>query len=399
MAPNQRKYRHLPPSAVPVTRHDLRAGLTPSSDAVEKFRTAVAAYFSLAVESCYLASSGRTVLYTLLKGLAAERSPRHQVIIPAYTCPVVAKVTLDLGLEPVYVDIQPETTRYMTKPFYSAIGGNTLAVLLVHPFGIPLPLDDVLERARGVGAVVIEDAAQAMGAQWAGQPVGLGGDFALFSLGPGKPLSTGGGGIVITGQTQNQAALARWWADLPPASGLVSAGTWLRQFAFRLAFHPRGWWAATRVGLQHMGNDAASWGYTIRDLSSSQAEIGRELMQRLDEINERRRKVARRLAAVVEKAPAFQNLLIEEQAEPIYLRFPLLAESEALREQLFARMWAAGIGAGRLYEKTLPEIFTPGNRANFPGAQSFARRLLTLPTHYHVSEAEIAIMEEVLADY
>jgi len=378
---------------------DLRAGLTPSANANEEFRSAVAAYFGLEVEACYVASSGRTVLYTLLKGLAAEGAPRRQVIMPAYTCPVVAKVTLDLGLEPVYVDIMPETTRYEREFFYSSLSDKTLAVFLVHPFGIPLPLDDLLEQARNAGAAVIEDAAQAMGARWAGKPAGLAGDFGVFSLGPGKPLSTGGGGIIITSQTGNQAALARWWADLPPAGELVSAGAWLRQLTFRLAFHPRGWWAATRVGLQHMGNDAASWGYAIHDLSKSQAEIGRALLPRLDKINKRRQEIAGRLAAAAEKAPAVQNLLIAEEAEPIYLRLPLLVESEALREQLFARMWSAGIGAGRLYEKTLPEIFTPEASASFLGAQSFARRLLTLPTHYHVSEDEIAVMEDIMINF
>jgi perosamine synthetase len=399
MATHQQKYRQLPPSAVPVTRHDLRAGLSPSSKAVEEFRKAVAEYFGLSIEACYLASSGRTVLYTLLKGMASERTQRRQIIIPAYTCPVVVKVILDLGLEPVYVDIIPETTRYNKEQLSSSLSDKTLAVFLVHPFGIPLPLSDVFDQARDVGAAVIEDAAQAMGAHWAGDPVGLGGDFGIFSLGPGKPLSTGGGGIVITGHKRNQAALARWWADLPSASGLHSAEAWLRQVAFRLAFHPRSWWAATRIGLQRMGNDAASWGYAIHDLSSAQAEIGRELLPRLDEINDRRREVALRLAAAVQKTQAVQNLAVEKEANPIYLRLPLLAESEALREGLFAQMWSTGIGVGRLYEKTLPEIFNHEDQANFPGAHSFAHRLMTLPTHYHVTENDIAIMEEVLANF
>ena len=396
---SRQKMRHLPPSAVPVTMADLLSGLTPSSNANENFRAAIAGYFGLPIDRCYLASSGRTVLFTLLKGLAREHAGRRQVLMPAYTCPVVAKVALDLGLEPVYVDIHPETTTYQEQQLASAAGEKTLAICLVHPFGIPLPLTDVLQSARAAGAVVIEDAAQAMGAHYAGRPVGLGGDFGLFSLGPGKPLSTGGGGIVITNQESYQGALARWWAELPDARGLHSSQAWLRQLAFRLAFHPRGWWAATRVGLQRMGNEAASWGYTVRNLSNTQAEIGRALLPRLDEMNNRRRDVASRLAKAVEKTSTLENLTIAEEAGPIYLRLPLLAETEERREQLFTRMWSAGIGAGRLYEKTLPEIFSPGESVNFPGAQSFARRLLTLPTHYQVSEQEISVMEEILADF
>jgi perosamine synthetase len=378
---------------------DLSSGLGASSKAHETFRSAVAAYHDLSPEACFLASSGRTVLYTLLKGLAADRYPRQQVVIPAYTCPVIPKVVLDLGLQPVYVDIWPETTCYVQARLADAVDEQTLAVFLVHPFGIPLPASDVAEVAENSGAVVIEDAAQAMGARWAGRPVGLAGDFGLFSLGPGKPLSTGGGGIIITGREQNQEALGRWWAALPPAAGLASAQAWARQAIFRLAFHPRSWWAATRVGLQHMGNQEASWGYRVRDLSNAQAAVGTALLPRLDEINDRRLEVALRLAKAVKRSSAVQMLRAEAQAEPIYLRLPLLAESWDVRARLFERMWSAGIGAGRMYEKTLPEIFAPEHKAHYPGAESFARRLLTLPTHYQVSENDIQIMEEILTDF
>ena len=172
MSKGKQSLRHLPPSAVPVSMADLQAGLGASPEANTEFRSAVAAYHDLPVEACYLASSGRTVLYTLLRGLAKDREGRRQVVMPAYTCPVVPKVTIDLDLEPVYVDIRPETARYKQKQLTSVIGEQTLAVFVVHPFGIPLPVNDVLEATRGTGAALIEDAAQAMGARWAGRPSG-----------------------------------------------------------------------------------------------------------------------------------------------------------------------------------------------------------------------------------
>ncbi len=396
MGKERGRFRRLPPSAVPVTATDLAAGLRPPPDAHEAFRAAVAAYYHLPKEACYLASSGRTVLHGLLKGLAAEAEGRRQVVMPAYTCPVVAKVTLDLGLQPVYVDIWPESTRYKQEQLIAALSEQTLALFLVHPFGIPLPLEDVWAPAKKVGAVVIEDAAQAMGAHGDGRPLGLGGDFGLFSLGPGKPLSTGGGGIVITGHKQNQAALARWWAELPSPGGGSSARAWLRQLAFQIAFHPRTWWAATSLGVQRMGNQEASWGYRLCDLSSAQAAVGLALLPRLDEINARRTAVSSRVSRAVEKTSSVQNLAITPKAEPIFLRLPVLAASESERERLYGLMWAAGIGAGRLYEKTLPAIFEPRTQDTYPGADAFARRLLTLPTHYHVSEDDIALMAEIL---
>ncbi len=390
------RLRHLPPSAVPIAPADMRAGLSAPASANDDFRAAIADYFGLAPQACRLASSGRTGLYILLQGLATERPTRRQVVMPAYTCPVLPRVTLDLGLEPVYVDLWPESTRFIQEQLAAATGEQTLGIILVHPFGIPLAADDVLELAQRSGAVVIEDAAQAMGASWAGRRAGLAGDYALFSLGPGKPLSTGAGGVIITNREENVESLARWWADLPPATGLNSAQAWMRQLSFRLAFHPRVWWTATRLGLHRLGNHEESWGYTLRDLSRAQAGIGLALLPRLDEINALRRKLALRLAAAVDNARSVRLLEIEADAEPFFLRLPLLAESENARELLQQKMWAAGIGAGRMYEKTLPEIFGPLNRASFPGAESFAHRLLTLPTHFYVSEDDLRVMEAIL---
>jgi dTDP-4-amino-4,6-dideoxygalactose transaminase len=391
--------RQLPPAAVPVSAADLRAGLSASEGAHQEFRSAVAAYFNLPAAACFLASSGRTVVYTLLGGLATEHAGRRQVVIPAYTCPVIPKVVLDLGLEPVFVDIEPETTCYKQEPLRAAVSDKTLAVFLVHPFGIALPFEELSDAAYGAGAVVIEDGAQAMGARRQGRQAGLAGDYGFFSLGPGKPLSTGGGGIVITGREQNQRNLARWWADLPAASSLASKQAVLSQAIFRLAFHPRSWWAATRLGVQRLGNEETSWGYKVSDLTPAQAAVGLALLPRLDEINRRRRETALRLATAVENATALRTLNITSESGAIFLRLPLLAESEGVRDALFAEMWAAGIGAGRLYEKTLAEIFTPDDAAAYEGATSFARRLLTLPTHYQVSERDIELMEEILAGY
>ncbi len=96
MSKKARRLRQLPPSAVPVTLADLRAGLGASSTANDAFRAALAVYYQLPIEACYLATSGRSVIYTLLKGLSEERPDRRQVVMPAYTCPVIPKVALDL---------------------------------------------------------------------------------------------------------------------------------------------------------------------------------------------------------------------------------------------------------------------------------------------------------------
>jgi dTDP-4-amino-4,6-dideoxygalactose transaminase len=109
----------------------------------------------------------------------------------------------------------------------------------------------------------------------------------------------------------------------------------------------------------------------------------------LDTINNLRRKNGRQLIAhlqtldfvhVPEPAPA---------AEPIYLRLPVLADTAERREQLYDTLWSANVGVGRMYRYTLPEIFPQLGSPRCHGAEQVARRLLTLPTHHHLTDKDI----------
>jgi len=417
MASNKKRLRHLPPTAVPVKISDLSTGLHSSQDNLHHFRADLAAYLGITPEACRLASSGRTALYCLLQGLKLERSSRTEIIMPAYTCPAVARVALDLDLHPTFIDLSSKTMRYNQQQLSATVGVNTLAVILVHPFGIPLPIDDILTLAHNAGAVVIEDAAQAMGARWNGQPVGTRGDFGLYSLGPGKPISTGGGGIATANNDDGIATLEHGWAQLPEQGAFGSAQAWMRQLAFQMAFHPHGWWAATRVGMHRVGNHEASWGYSVTNLTSAQARIGQALLPRLDKINRQRQHNAQMLAQALKQSTTIRSIAISASAEPIFLRFPLITKTEHQREKLFKKFWEVGIGAGRLYEVTLPSIYavdhvgqgqnanlSSGNKldaapyASYPGAEAVAGRLLTLPTHHYVTEEDLQTMSGILAE-
>ena len=398
MTSKRSRFRHLPPTAVPVTTRDLQAGLRTSSLTRELFRADLASYLGIKPEACKLASSGRTALYCLLQGLKLERPSRLQIVMPAYTCPAVARVAIDLKLQPIFVDLSPHSMRYKLEQLTTAVGEKTLAVVLVHPFGIPLPVDDIVALSHSAGAVVIEDAAQALGARWDGRPVGTRGDFGLFSLGPGKPISTGGGGIAIANHPGAIRTLNRGWAELPTPGSFGSAQAWIRQASFQIAFHPRGWWAATRAGLHRVGNHEASWGYAVTNLTTAQAGIGQALLPRLDEINAQRRHRAVVLAEAIKHSSSLQSINIDEGADPIFLRFPLIAESEQQRENLFSELWANGVGAGRLYEETLPAIYPTNDDVSFPGAETIAHRLLTLPTHHYVTEEDLQKISRILAE-
>lgn len=382
--------RLVPPTATPLRLAEWQAGLHPGPEAVTRFRHALADY--LGVDFCQVASSGRTAFFLLLAALRdlPASQGRAEIILPAYTCPSLAKVVLDAGLTPHLVDIDPHTHNFVAGALEASIGPSTLAVVCVHPYGLPQPVAEVVTLAHDAGAVVIEDAAQALGARWAGRPVGTHGDFGLFSLGPGKPLSTGGGGVVCTTNRVYAAALARRWQDIETPRGVNAGWALARLGLFSLAFHPTGWWLAARAGAQKVGESEASWGYTLTGLADTQAAVGLRLLPVLDAINAARR---RRAQAWLDRLQGIPHLILPAVPgapdDAIYLRLPLLVEGSGHAGALQARLAAAGIGAGRMYRRTLDAFFPDLRGPSYPGARQVACGLITLPTNHYVTLADI----------
>lgn len=396
--------RHVPPTATPLAFAEWGRGVNAPGATVANFAQELSAY--LGVPHLFFASSGRAALRLLLDTLArqAQWGGRREVVLPGYTCPALAKVVLDAGLTPRLVDIDPFTLTYSSAALSLAVSEETLAVVVVHPFGIPVAMGPALAAARSVGALVIEDAAQAMGARVNGMSVGTRGHVGLYSLGPGKPLALGGGGVIVTSNDRLAAALAEEWATLATPSGVASAWAWVRLGLFSLAFQPPLWWLATRLGAQKVGGNEASWGYTLSGFAASQAAVGLALLPRLDAINQQRREHARQLLAGLTDltslmAPAVgpgvgpgvgSNRTIENTKQPIYLRLPVLTSTPAQADTIFAKLTAAGIGVGRMYGRTLTEFFPQLAGPALPGSERVAQTLLTLPTNHHLTAAELA---------
>jgi len=414
--------RQVPPTATPLSLSQWGQGVKHSAASLDEFSRELGAY--LDVPHLFLASSGRSALRLLLD--TAARQPqwggRTQVILPGYTCPALAKVILDAGLTPLLVDIDPLTFTYPPAALSAAVSEDTLAVMVVHPFGIPVAMGPVLAAARTVGALVIEDAAQAMGARVDGRHVGTRGHVGLYSFGPGKALALGGGGLLVTSDERLASALRQEWAKLAAPSSLAGGWAWLRMGIFSLAFQPSPWWLATKLGAQKVGANEASWGYALTAFSSWQASVGLALLPRLDEINQQRRTHARQLLAGLDALTSLTFPLTtptnkaqstdsasssdptstglsgatktENTKQAIYLRLPLLTSTAAQADSLFAALTAAGIGVGRMYGRPITSFFPQLAGPALPGSERVARTLLTLPTNYHISDAEIAHIPE-----
>ncbi len=162
---------------------------------VEKFEEEFAAYCSAKLGVGV--NSGTSALHLAL--LAAGIGPGDEVITVPFTFVATVAAIHYVGATPVFVDIAPDTFTMDPAGLESAITPRTKAILPVHLYGHPADMDPILELAKKHGLIVIEDAAQAHGAEYKGRRAGSMGDMGCFSFYPGKNLGAyGEGGMVIT---------------------------------------------------------------------------------------------------------------------------------------------------------------------------------------------------------
>jgi dTDP-4-amino-4,6-dideoxygalactose transaminase len=146
-------------------------------------------------------NSGTSALHLAL--LAAGVGPGDEVITVPFTFVATAAAIVYAGAKPVFVDIEPVTFNMDVEKVEAAITPRTKAIIPVHLFGHPADMDPILAIARKHGLVVIEDAAQAHGAEYKGRRVGGIGDMGCFSFYPGKNLGAcGEGGAVVTNNVE-----------------------------------------------------------------------------------------------------------------------------------------------------------------------------------------------------
>jgi dTDP-4-amino-4,6-dideoxygalactose transaminase len=134
----------------------------------------------------------------LLALLALDLQPSDEVITTAFTFVATAGSIVRAGAKPVFVDIDAATFNIDPHQIASKLNAHTKAVIPVHLFGLAADMESVLGLSRRHGVQVIEDAAQAVGAQYRGSPVGSIGDFGCFSFFPSKNLGGAGDGGLIT---------------------------------------------------------------------------------------------------------------------------------------------------------------------------------------------------------
>lgn len=202
--------------------------------------------------------------------------PGDEVIVPSMSFISTATAASLLGAVPVFVDINRADHCISNEAIASAVSPRTKAIVPVHIGGHPCDMDYIMQLARTRNLKVIEDCAQALGAEWNGRKVGTFGDIGMFSFAETKNITSGEGGALITRDSELAARLA----------GLRNHG---REYGMKY-YHP-------------------VLGYNFR-ISEFQAGLLRVQLSRLEEQLERKNKAGAYLAKAIQslQLPWFKPL-------------------------------------------------------------------------------------------
>jgi perosamine synthetase len=348
--------RQIPLSAPSVDERDeqlvieaLRSGrlaLGPMIDAFERrLAERVGAPYVAAV------SSGTAGLHLCVR--LAGLGPGDEVVTTPFSFVASTNCLLYEGAEPVFVDVDPETLNLDPAAIAARVTSRTRAILAVDIFGYPAELDELAAIAEERGLALIEDAAQALGAEYRGRPVGSFGHPAVFGFYPNKQLTTGEGGAVTLADEAD-------WQLVKSLSnqGRSDSGDWLTH---------------TRLG----------YNYRLDEVS---AALGLAQLEKLDDLLEMRTEVASRYADLLASVDGVATLRPDDDDHRrSWFVYVVLLDRDVDRNGVMARLGEEGV-ASKPY---LPSIhLQPYYRDRFgyeegmlPVAEDASRRSLALPFH------------------
>ncbi|MHB1273162.1 MAG: DegT/DnrJ/EryC1/StrS family aminotransferase [Rhodanobacter sp.] len=395
-----RRHHELPPTAgLPLRLGDLLPGAATLADRVAA---------QLGTPPLQLECSGTASLLIALTALHELQPLRRQVVIPAFTCPLVAIAVHQAGLEVKLCDLRAGHYDMEPMALQAACNEQTLAIVPTHLGGRVAHVDAALAVARAVGAYVIEDAAQALGARHDGRSVGLLGDVGFFSLAAGKGLSIYEGGLLLARDPLLRDRLARTAARIVPRSIGRECRRSLELLGYAALYRPHGLRLAYgnplrralrrgdpvgavgddfplsvplhRVGRwrQAVGAHAAARLPAFLDQLSAQAQRRLPRLRRIDGI------------AVLDDPPGAHGTW------PFLL---LLLPDQQRRDAALAQLWQAGMGVSRLYIHALPDyaylagVVPP---QHVPNARDFAARSLSISNSPWVIDADFEAICGVL---
>ena len=295
---------------------------------------------------CIAVNSGTSALVTALIALGIKSG--DEVIVPSFTFAATANSVALVGATPVFVDINPLTYNIDPVEIEKAITPKTRAIQVVHLFGLPANMPEILSITKRHRLLVIEDAAQAHLANIQGQPVGTFGDAAAFSFYPTKNMTSGEGGMVVTADPE----VAR-------QSRLLRNQGMEKRYANEIH------------------------GYNFR-MTEIHAAIGVEQLKKLVSWTQKRQENAKSLDEQIE---TLTRQITPTGYEHVFHQYTLSVPDK--RDDLSKALTESGIGNAVYYPTQVHKLPSFTSAVNLPNTAKATETVLSVPVHPRLSKSDI----------
>ncbi len=360
-----------------AVRRVILSGWVSQGPVTAQFERSLAAKIGAAHAVATNAATSALHLALIVSGVR----PGDEVICPATTCMATANAICHAGAEPVFADVDPDTFNLDSDSAADQITSRTRAILLVHQVGLPADLDAFETLAERRGLALVEDAATALGAKYAGRWLGSHGRPTCFSFHPRKIITTGEGGMLMTGSGE-QAQRAR---------ALRSTGASISDLDRHRA-----------KGVLQQAYDEVGFNYRLTDL---QAAMGLVQLGRLEAMLAARKAQAERYDELVADIEEIQTPHVPPKAEPCWSSYCIKLRSAAAlrRDDLLAELASRGISCRRGISPLYAEPYFRSHEPDLflPGSEEVARTTLFLPIYPGLTADQqatmVAAIKQVLA--
>lgn len=363
----------------------------------------------IGVPETQIECSGTAALVVALLTLK-NMSARRSVVISAYTCPWVAIAVAHCALKPVLCDTQKDRFELCPSALSNVCNEDTLAIIPTHLGGRVTEIAHVITIAKHIGAYVIEDAAQALGAELGGKSVGTFGDIGFYSLGVGKGLTIFAGGVLVARDTAMRQALRQTSTQMMPFSYATEIRRIAELIGYYLLYRP--FWLKLAFGFplrRHLKKgrlieavgDNCSLNFPLHRVSGWRKAVGANALARLPAYLDSTRNQAHHRKSLLGNIAGIQVVQDNSENAGVWPFLLVLMPTEQARDHALNALWHQGLGVGRLFIHALGDYdYLAKYFANksAPNARDFAARALEITNSPWMRDVDFMKIYHVLLE-
>ncbi|HXA47776.1 MAG TPA: DegT/DnrJ/EryC1/StrS family aminotransferase [Burkholderiaceae bacterium] len=309
-------------------------------------------------------NSGTAALHGAL--VLAGVQPGDEVVSTPMTAEPTNMAILHAGGKIVWADVDPTNGNLDARSLAEKITDRTRAIMVVHYGGIPAAIDAIRAVAAERGIPVIEDAAHAMGARYAGKPIGIHSEFVMFSLQAIKHMTTVDGGMLACNGAANPEKL-------------LADGRKFRWFGIDRT--------ASRTEV-----DVSSIGYKYH-MNNVTATIGLAQLDFVDDVIASHIANGRYFDNALQNIPGLRVCQWEAKAEPSYWFYTVMADD---RDEFCRHLAEHGIASSQAHKRNDKHSVFAASRCELPGVDAFFDSMVHIPCGWWVGERDRAYMVDVI---